>query len=98
MLEIIQNTIIRKKVDNLLNAYGLELKHFLPGRLRVVILDWQSREEMVLDLISEIKNDADVTSIEFTKETGSVLIYFNKEAMNKPEVLNRWKTKIEKYM
>ena len=98
MLEIIQNTLIRKKVEHLLTQYGLELKHFLPGRLRVVILDWRSREEMVLDLLSEIKNDADVISVEFTKETGSVLIYFNKEAMNQPKVLNRWKTKIEKYM
>lgn len=81
-----------------LKRYGLQLKHFIPGRVRFAMPDWQANEAKVLSLIEEMKNDSDVISVEFTKETGSILIYFNKDALNQSDTLNRWKTIIKKYM
>lgn len=98
MLEQIQNKIASKKVEALLKKHGLQVKHFLPGRIRIAMPNWQANEAKVLSLIEEMKNDPDITSVEFTKETGTVLIYFNKDAITHPTTLNRWKTTIKKYM
>ena len=98
MLDKIKNTMARKQVEVLLKEYGLELKHFLPGRVRVAIVNWQGREKLILNLLEEIKNDPDVISMDFTKETSTVLIYYNKKAIHNPMTVNRWKAQIKKYM
>lgn len=98
LLDHIYQAIQNKKIEFLLKKHNIQLKHYLPGRIRLALLDWQSNEQQVNSLLQEINEDQDVTSVEFTKETGSLLIHFNHEAINNPNVLNRWLTTIQKYI
>ena len=59
--------------------------------------NWAGKKDMLTRLIADLNADPDVTSIEFTKETGSVLIYFNESALKNQVVQDRWALKFEKY-
>ncbi|MED4351942.1 hypothetical protein P9265_06275 [Schinkia azotoformans] len=98
MLGEFKNKLIKKRIESLLRKYGIQVKHSLPGRIRLGFPGWKEREEKVLRLIEEMKLDPDIASIEFTKETGSALIYFNQNSDNQSNSFNRWLSIIEKYL
>jgi len=98
MLETLKEAALKLAAQKMLAPYGLELKHYVPGRLRVVVHNWQTREQELRRLIGEMENDPDVRVVTFTEATGSLLIEFNKDAAFSQEILNRWKGIISKYM
>ncbi|APH04861.1 HMA2 domain-containing protein [Bacillus weihaiensis] len=97
MLTKIKNTLVHTKIEKLLKKYEIIVKHYLPGRIRLGFSEWEEKSESVITMLDELRKDPDIYSIEFTKETGSVLILFNKEEMNNRSTLERWLRTIEKY-
>lgn len=97
MMEKIQKMVASKKTQFFLSQYGIELKHFLPGRVRIGIPNWRTQEEKLYNLINELRADPDITSVEFTETSGTALIYFNKDAMLQNEAQHRLLTIIKKY-
>jgi len=98
VFEALKQSAIQLAADRMLKPYGLELKHFVPGRLRVAMPNWKSREREVRRLMEEMEQDPDVNYVEFTEITGSLLIEYNKEATLDKAILTRWKGIISKYM
>lgn len=97
MLTKVKELVIRKKITSLLKKYHVELKHYTPGRVRVKLANWRNKRETLQNLIKDLELDADVESIEFTEQTGSILIYFNENALMNPQTHNRWIHIFEKY-
>lgn len=97
MIAKLKEFAIRQQLAKHLDTYHIELKHYLPGRLRIVINNWRRNEGQIMQLAEELKQDPDVQSIAFTKETGSVLIHFNPEAIQNRVVIERWLRVFQKY-
>lgn len=97
MIEVIKNTVIQQMIQSFSKKHGLEILHFLPGRIRVKILDWKSREEKLNSLLKEMESDPDISSVSFTPETGTLLVTFRKEAIADKDSLRRWKNVAKKY-
>lgn len=90
MLHKLKELAIRHKLSTLLERYHVELKHYMPGRVRVVIRNWRTNADQIMLFVEDLKKDSDVHSIEFTKETGSVLIHFNPDALENRQAMDRW--------
>ncbi len=89
--------ISQKKIQSALTKYDIELKHFLPGRVRVQVLHWKEREQILQTLLDDIRNDQSIYSVEFTSESGSVLIHYDYEASKLQETQKRWLSVLQKY-
>ena len=96
MLQTLSEMIIRKNIEKALAPYGIQLVHFIPGRLRIKLNGWKEREVLLASLIEELKMDKSVRSIQFTKETGTALIYYDHSSVNE-ETLKRWMSLFQKY-
>lgn len=97
LLKNIKEKISRKKVECILHKYGIELQHYIPGRVRLRILQWEDREQVVQNLLNDMRADCDLTLVEFTPVTGSVVIYYDCEASKLQETQNRWLSILQKY-
>lgn len=97
MLKRITEKISQHKVESLLGDYGIELKHYVPGRVRLRIKQWELRKNSINELLLEMKNDQDIQSVDFTPETGSMLIYYNHEASQLKSTQKRWLSTLQKY-
>lgn len=97
MLTKIKGFVVRNKVESLLNKHDVELLHYTPGRIRVKLLSWKNKEYMVQGLIDDLRKDQDVEAVEFTEQTGSVLIFFNHAALENPNAHGRWLHLFQKY-
>jgi len=98
MLENLKKNLGQMTAQKLLKNYGLELKHFTPGRVRLAMPSWQTREADIRRLLQEMKADPDVTGVEFTEVSGSILIQYKPEAPKNPATVARWRRILEKYM
>ena len=96
MLQAISEMIVRRNIEKALLPYGIRVVHFIPGRLRVQLHGWGEREVHLTSLITELKKDKSVTSVQFTKETGTALIYYDHSSVNE-ETLKRWMSLFQKY-
>lgn len=97
MLTRVKEVVVRQRIISLLKKYNVELKHHKPGRVRVKLSNWRSKQEMLQRLLGELERDIDVKSIEFTETTGSVLIHYNEAALKDSFAHNRWTQIFEKY-
>ena len=97
MLTKIKEQVIKKKVTSLLKKYDVVLKHYMPGRVRVVLSNWKDKKVLLHQLIADLKTDPDVISINFTEETGSVTIQFNQAEIVNPNTQQRWARIFEQY-
>lgn len=96
MLQQIKEMIIKKNLERALMPYGIQIVHFIPGRLRVKLHDWKSREGLLVSLITDLRMDKSVASVHFTKETGTALIYYDHSSVNE-ETVQRWVELFKKY-
>ena len=96
MLQAISEMIVRRNIEKALLPYGIHVVHFIPGRLRVKLNGWRGREELLTSLIEELKLDKSVTSVHFTKETGTALLYYDHSSVNE-KTLKRWMSLFQKY-
>lgn len=97
MLTKVKEMVIRKKITFLLNKYNVELKHYTPGRIRVKLSNWRNKQVTLENLIKELEADRDVKSIEFTEQTGSLIVHYNEAALKDAFAHNRWIHIFEKY-
>lgn len=97
MLAKLKEFAVRQHLVKLLDTYHIELKHYIPGRLRITIRNWHLNGDQILSFAKELEQDPAIHSIAFTKETGSVLIHFEPEAVQDRAVLERWMRIFQKY-
>ena len=90
MLANVKKRVIQHKINKLLATYGVEIKHRTPGRIRLKIAGWQQHEELFQQLLREVKEDPAIESVQFTPETGSILIYHVEGAHRNSEKQHRW--------
>lgn len=90
MLANVKKKVIQHKINKLLSQYGVKVLHRTPGRVRLKIEGWQQHEELFQKLLQEVKEDAAVESVQFTAETGSILIYYMENAHKDHETQQRW--------
>lgn len=96
MLQQIKEIIIKKNLEKTLMPYGIQIVHFIPGRLRVKLHEWKKREGHLISLITDLRMDKSITSVHFTKETGTALIHYDHSSVNE-ETVQRWVKLFKKY-
>ncbi len=96
MLIALKEMMVRRNVEKALMSYGVQIIHFIPGRLRVKLHDWQHREQLLVNLIDDLRMDKSVASVHFTRETGTALIHYDHSTMN-DDTLKRWMRLFQKY-
>ena len=96
MLQQMKEMIVRKNLEKTLSLYGIQIVHFIPGRLRVKLHDWRRREGVLASLIDELRMDKSIASVQFTKETGTALIHYDHSSINE-ETVQRWVGLFRKY-
>ncbi len=96
MLHTISGKIMNKNIERILLPYGVQVVHFIPGRLRVKLHNWKSREVLLTCLIEELRMDKSVASVHFTRESGTALILYDHSSVN-GETLKRWIGLFQKY-
>ncbi|MCL1948778.1 MAG: hypothetical protein FWF59_03500 [Turicibacter sp.] len=97
MFDNLKKNMSQMAIEKLLKTYGLQLKHFTPGRLRLAMPGWKSREGDLRKLLEEMKQDPDVSAVEFTEVTGSILIAYRESAPMEKAAIDRWRAILEKY-
>lgn len=90
MLANVKKRVIQHKIDKLLAQYGVKVLHRTPGRIRLKIEGWQQHEELFQQLLREVRHDTAIESVQFTPETGSILIYYIEDAHKNHETQQRW--------
>ena len=98
MFEQLKLVVPRKAVEHELKKYGIELKHYIPGRIRLGLKNWQGNKDSLNELLSEIEVDEDIISVTYTPETASVLIYYNHQAIKQESTQRNWYSVLKKYM
>ncbi|MBS3970302.1 MAG: hypothetical protein KGZ94_09330 [Clostridia bacterium] len=93
----VNNLLSAHRIKQFLTKNNIEIVHFIPGRVRLKLSHWQNRQGELAWYINELERDANITSVSFTPETGSLLIEFNESALNNLDIVENWLTKVEKY-
>lgn len=97
MIEEMRKTITKKMLELELKRFGIELKHYIPGRVRIGLKNWQFKEDTIKKIIEDLSADPDIISIAYTPETATVLIYYNHQAVMQESTQNRWFSFYKKY-
>ncbi|MGN1400800.1 MAG: HMA2 domain-containing protein [Bacillus sp. (in: firmicutes)] len=96
-MAVLKNLITQKRTKAILKAYGIELTHSIPGRIRFRLQDWEGRQANVKQLIHDLEADADIISAHFTPETGSLLIIYRHSSAMLEQTQRRWLETLKKY-
>ena len=97
MLAKLKNVVVQRKVRSLLERYQVEVLHHTPGRVRVRIKNWKDNRVLLNRLLEDIKLDPAVKSVAFTEETGSILIHYHQDQVEKSTTHDRWQDLFKKY-
>ncbi|MGM9928914.1 MAG: HMA2 domain-containing protein [Bacillus sp. (in: firmicutes)] len=98
MFEQLKLVVTRKAVEHELKKYGLELKHYIPGRVRIGLVNWKDKQDVLEKLLADLESDPDIQSVTYTKETSSVLIYYNHQAIKQEQTQRNWYSIMQKYI
>lgn len=97
MFAKLKNGVVQLKIRSLLERYQVEVLHHTPGRVRVRIKNWKDNRSLLKNLMEDIRLDPAVESLEFTEETGSILIHYHRDQVRESAAHNRWQELFKKH-
>ncbi|EKN69072.1 hypothetical protein BABA_11601 [Neobacillus bataviensis LMG 21833] len=95
MLHKVKELQLANRMKKVLKRHGIEIAHQIPGRIRLKSPVWRNNPQMVNPLIQQFKNETRIFSIEYTAETGSLLINYDHSPVDHVMQLEAWVEKIE---
>lgn len=96
MLNKVKELMLAKRVNKILNRHSIEIAHYIPGRIRLRSTLWKHNPNTVGQLISHFKGESRIHSIQYTPETGSLLISYDSSPVDNVKELEQWVEQIER--
>ncbi|MGE7768317.1 HMA2 domain-containing protein [Peribacillus sp. NPDC096540] len=79
-----------KHVERKLGKYGIQLVHFIPGRIRLQSAEWKENDNLVDKITKKLQAQPFVFFIQSTKETGSLVITYDASYITNMKELEAW--------
>lgn len=96
MLNKIKELQLANRINKILKRHAIEVAHYIPGRIRLKSLYWKNNHIVVDYLIDHFKKENRIISIQYTSETGSLLITYDCSPVDNVKQLEAWVEQIEK--
>jgi hypothetical protein len=90
----LSNLMIVTRMQKLLIKNQIKIVHYIPGRIRLKSPLWINQAS-VNRLVEELEKEPKIISVNYTKETGSLLIQFDKSPVNDFSLIELWLKKAE---
>jgi hypothetical protein len=90
----LSNLMIVTRIQKLLIKNQIKIVHYLPGRIRLKSPLW-IHQASINRLVEELEKEPKILSVIYTKETGSLLIQFDKSPVNDYSLIELWLKKAE---
>lgn len=87
---------VHKRIHKLLINNKIQVLHFLPGRIRLSSPIWIKNPKIVEYLIAELEREPRIESATYTKETGTLLILYDKSPLQELSQIEQWLEKAER--
>ncbi|KLT16602.1 hypothetical protein AA980_18810 [Neobacillus vireti] len=82
-------------MKKVLKRHAIEIAHQIPGRIRLKSPHWKNNPHSVNQLIDKFKHEKRIFSIDYTAETGSLLITYDYSPVDHIKQLEAWVEQIE---
>ncbi|WP_307330768.1 HMA2 domain-containing protein [Evansella vedderi] len=90
MISTIKKVLYMNKIKNLLKQHQITVLHFIPGRVRLASPHWKDETYILRRIIEELRSEERIFSVVYTKETGSLLITYNKDPVHNEKQIESW--------
>jgi hypothetical protein len=91
----LSNFMVATRIQKILIKNQIKVVHFLPGRIRLKSPFWLNKTKRMKHLIEELEKEPKIFSATYTKETGSLLIKFDKTPLEDYLQIEQWLKKAE---
>jgi hypothetical protein len=88
------NLMIATRIQTILIKNQIQIVHYMPGRIRLKSPLWINKASNNR-LVEELKKESKILSVTYTKETGSLLIQFDKTPLIDYSLIELWLKKAE---
>jgi hypothetical protein len=95
MLNKVKELQLANRINKILKRHSIEVAHYIPGRIRLKSIFWKSNSIAVNHLIDYFKSETRIFSIQYTSETGSLLITYDCSPVDNVKQLEVWVEQIE---
>jgi hypothetical protein len=90
----LSNLMIATRIQKLLIKNQIKIVHYMPGRIRLKSPIWKN-QDVINSLVDELEKESKILSVVYTKETGSLLIQFDKSPVEDYSQIELWLKKAE---
>src|SRR3954470_3757036 len=84
--EYILVNYIRRRMEK----YGIQMVHFIPGRIRLQSFRWKTNVALFENVVKELQAQPMVFSVQPTLITGSLIITYDASYMTNLQELDSW--------
>jgi hypothetical protein len=91
----LSNFIIATRIQKLLIKNQIKIVHYLPGRIRLKSPLWLNKKNIMNRLVDELEQEPRILFVTYTKETGSLLVVFEKTPLEDYSQIEQWLKKAE---
>jgi hypothetical protein len=91
----LSNLMVATRIQKILIKNQIKVVHFLPGRIRLKSPFWFNNTNKMMHLVEELEKEPKILSVTYTKETGSLLIQFDKTPLKDYSQIEQWLKKAE---
>ncbi|MFJ5714091.1 HMA2 domain-containing protein [Neobacillus sp. NPDC093127] len=95
MLHKVKELQLANRMKKVLKRHAIEIAHQIPGRIRLKSPNWKNSPHIVNQLINQFKHETRIFSIDYTAETGSLLITYDYSPIDHIKQLEAWVEQIE---
>ncbi|PAE33312.1 HMA2 domain-containing protein [Bacillus sp. 7884-1] len=96
MLNKVKELKLANRINKILKTHSIEIAHYIPGRIRLKSIFWKHNPDTVSQFVHNFKNESRIYSIQYTPETGSLLITFDCSPVDNVKQLELWVEQIER--
>ncbi|PLR95524.1 HMA2 domain-containing protein [Bacillus sp. T33-2] len=96
MLNKLQELRFVNRINKILKKNCIEIAHFIPGRIRLRSTLWKNNAFQVKQIISHFENESRIVSIQYSPETGSLLINYDCSPVDSVAQIELWVEQIER--
>ena len=98
MLHRVKELQIANRMNRVLKRHAIEIAHQIPGRIRLKSPIWKNNPRTVNPIIQQLRNETRIFSIEYTTETGSLIITYDNSPVDQMRQFESWVEQIERIL
>lgn len=94
MLSAIKKIFYATKIKAMMKHFDIHILHHIPGRIRLQSDYWKDAADQMQPLLKELDEENRIRSVKYTSETGTLLVFYDKERVSCEEQIERWMTRL----